>query len=219
MIEVCDDPTSAVTKDMIKAQGKIFFAAGFETTSNCLTTLCLNLARNPDIQEKIHEEVLECLANNEKIDHESIKEMNFLEAAINENLRMYPPIIVQERICKKDTQVKPGLKITKGTYVRIPIFACHHNPDFFPEPEKFKPERFLKENAKDLVPYTFVAFSGGPRICLGLRFAMIEIKVCMAMLIHKFKIKTCPQTDLKFVPGDMFLLNFKELFLILEPRT
>ena len=219
IIEVCNDPKASVTMEMIKAQGKIFFAAGFETTSNCLTTVCFNLAQNPNIQEKLYNEITECLATHENVDHNSITELQYLEAVINENLRMYPPIPSQERICKKDVEVKTGFKINKGTYIRIPIYACHHNPEYFPDPDKFKPERFLKENSKALVPYTFLGFSGGPRICLGMRFAMIEMKICLANLLKKYKIKISPQTELQFNPGDLLLLNFKELFLTLEPRS
>ena len=112
-----------------------------------------------------------------------------------------------------------GMNIKKGTYVQVSIYASHHDPDFFPEPEKFKPERFLKANAEELIPYTFQAFSGGPRVCLGQRFAMVEMKICMAKLIQKFRIKTCPTTELKFVPGSFLgLLGFEEIFLTLEPR-
>lgn len=202
---------------MIRAQGKIFFAAGFETTANCLTTLCYNLALNPDIQEKLRNEVMKIVDEHEVINHETIADMHYLEAAIQENLRMYPPVIVQERICKKDVEVK-GLQIKKGTYVRVPIYACHHNPDFFQDPEEFRPERFLKENATKLIPNTFNAFSGGPRICLGMRFAMTEMKICMAKLLSKFTIKSCPQTELSLNPGDLFVLNYKEVYLSLVPR-
>jgi len=113
------------------------------------------------------------------------------------------------------------MQIKKGTVIKMPIHAAHHNPEFFPEPEKFRPERFLAENSADLIPYTFRAFSGGPRICLGMRFAMIEMKVCMAKMLQKFKIKTCDKTEptLTLNPGDMFMYNYNEIYLTLEPRT
>ena len=202
---------------MIEAQGKIFFAAGFETTSNCLTTLCYNLALNPDIQEKLHNELLEALEKHEKIDQNCINDLPHLEAAINENLRMHSPITVQERVCKKDVEVK-GLNIKKGTIIQMSISAAHFNEEFFAEPEKFKPERFLKENAENIIPYTYRAFSGGPRVCLGQRFAMIEMKIGMAKLLEKFKIETCPDTKLVLKAGDQFILNFEEMYLKLTKR-
>lgn len=106
IIEVCSDANSPVSPDMIKAQGSIFFAAGFETTSNCLSTLCFTLANHPDIQDKLYEEV----SNVENIDPESINNLHYLEAAIYENLRLHNPLPIQERICKKDAIVD-GLKV------------------------------------------------------------------------------------------------------------
>ena len=217
IVETCSDDgkNAAVSSDMIRAQGKIFFAAGFETTSNCLTTLCYHLALNEEVQEKIRQEIKEVLTStkDEKIDHESVSELHYLEAAIKENLRICPPIILQQRICKKDVQIK-GLAIDKGTYVQIPIYACHHNPDAFAEPGAFKPERFL--HADNVAPYTFTGFSGGPRICLGMRFAMTEMKVCMAKLLENFKITPCKETELTFLPGDQFMLHYKQVFVNLE---
>ena len=214
IIQVANDPKSPVSQDMIFAQGKIFFAAGFETTSNCLATLCYNLALNPDVQEKVYQEVLEALEKHEKIDQECIQDLPYLEATLNENLRLYSPIIVQDRVCKKDVEVK-GLLIKKGTYIQMPIQAAHLHEEFFPEPHKFKPERFLNN---EMLPYTFRAFSGGPRVCLGQRFALIEMKIGMAKLLQKFKIDTCPETKLELKPGDQFILNYEEIYLKLTPR-
>jgi cytochrome P450 len=219
IMEVRNDPNAEVSKDLVTAQGIAFFAAGFETTSNCLSTLCYNLVQNPEIQDRIFEEIREVLESHDCIDHESIAEMNYLEAAINENLRMYPPANLQDRIASQDIEIK-GMKIKKGTFVRMPIYASHHNPDFFPDPEMFKPERFLKEYADhDLIPYTWRPFSGGPRICIGLRFAMTEMKICMAKLLVKFQLEQCLETKLEFEPGDQFMLNFADVKLKLIKRT
>ena len=98
------------------------------------------------------------------------------------------------------------------------IFAAHRNPDFFPEPDEFRPERFLKENQDDVIPYTFRAFSGGPRICLGQRFAMVEMKICIAKILKKFRIEKCEDTKLNFKKGDPFILTYDEVFLKLVPR-
>ena len=117
-------------------------------------------------------------------------------------------------LCKTFT----GMKVTKGTYIRMSIYAAHRNPDFFPEPDEFRPERFLKENQDDVIPYTFRAFSGGPRICLGQRFAMVEMKICIAKILKKFRIEKCEDTKLNFKKGDPFILTYDEVFLKLVPR-
>ncbi len=206
-----------ISKDLITAQGIIFFAAGFETTAHTLTTLSYNLTKNPDIQEKVYDEIQNVLASHEEINHETIADMHYLEAAINETLRMYPPAALQERLCSKDVEVK-GIKFVKGSYVRLPIYASHMNPDFFPDPEQFQPERFLKENEDKIIPFTYRPFSGGPRLCLGQRFAMIEMKVCMAKLVNKFKLMPTEKTEMKMLPGDLFMTYYDEVNLKLIPR-
>ena len=77
-----------------------------------------------------------------------------------------------DRMCVKDWDDGGefgGLKIAKGTKIRIPLHALHHNPEFWPEPELFKPERFFKENAHNIKPYSFLSFMSGPRVCIGER--------------------------------------------------
>lgn len=92
--------------DIVTAQGIIFFAAGFETTSNTMTTLLYNLAMNPDVQEKLYGEIKEVLEEHDgRVDHETIGELKYLEAAIQEDLRLLGPITLHARLCTKDCQV------------------------------------------------------------------------------------------------------------------
>merc|ERR1711884_804457 len=90
------------------------------------------------------------------------------------------------RICKKDCEIAPGLLIKKDMQVWTPIAASHQNEDFFPEPEKFKPERFIN---KDFDPITFRPFIAGPRMCIGNRFALTEMKIATAMTLKSFRYK------------------------------
>ena len=109
----------------------------------------------------------------------------------------------------------------KGTLVNFPIYAMHHNPKYFPEPEKFKPERFLKNEDEDnlAAQYAFMPFGGGPRQCIGMRFAMSEIKIAMAKLLANYKIVDTPQTKLDFLPGDSFILTYPEVKVKLVKRV
>ena len=114
------------------------------------------------------------------------------------------------RQCSKDVEIN-GIKFKKGTRVQIPTWASHHNEEFFPEPEEFKPERFLKENASQIIPLTFRAFGGGSRECIGRRFAMNEMKICMAKLLNKFRIELAPESKLEYEKGSFFLLLLKDI--------
>ena len=104
------DPSGDLAKnlsdDMLVAQGVIFFLAGYETTTNTLSTLSYNLAKNPQVQERLYDEVQEALeAHNGRLDHETIGDLTYLEAAINENLRRNGPVTMHFRLCSKDTEV------------------------------------------------------------------------------------------------------------------
>jgi cytochrome P450 len=136
--------------------------------------------------------------------------MHYLEAAINENLRLNGPANDNVRICSKDCYVN-GIKFRKGTRISMPTWPAHHNEEFFPEPEKFILDRFLKENASKIVPFTFRAFGGGSRVCIGQRFAMNEMKICMARLLHKFKLELAPESKLEFNKGSIFLMSFDQV--------
>src|SRR5699024_10874787 len=91
----------------------------------------------------------------------------------------------------------------------ISIMALHYNPEFYPEPEHFNPERFMPENKHLLVPYTFLAFGDGPRNCLGRRYAFQNIKLCLAKLLIKFRFEPTPETPrkLNFLPFKFVLTS------------
>ena len=125
--------------------------------------------------------------HNGVVNHETIADMPYLEACIKvsteiifsvvfnnssqENLRVHPPITRNDRLCIKDwvdtSGEFGGLEIKKGTHIKLPYYVIHHNPEFWPEPETFKPERFLKENAHNIKPFSWLPFGSGPRQCIG----------------------------------------------------
>ena len=88
----------------------------------------------------------------------------------------------------------------------------------FDQPFEFKPERFLKESKDSITSFSYIPFGGGPRKCIGMRFAMIEMKLAMAKLIRKFKIVEVPETKLDFFSGDYAFLSYSDLYIKLEDR-
>lgn len=121
--------------------------------------------------------------------------MNYMEAVIDETLRMYPPAQRLERVVTNDIEYG-HLKLKKDQVVIVPVYALHHDPDLYPEPERFKPERFLKDTAecKTRDPMAFLPFGAGPRGCLGMRFALIETKILLASIMSKFRFVPSPDT-------------------------
>jgi cytochrome P450 family 3 subfamily A len=125
-----------------------------------------------------------------------------------------------DRVCAEDTTLGP-YNVKKDTLINFPIYAMHHNPKYFPEPEKFKPERFLKNEGEEnlATQFAFIPFGGGPRQCIGMRFAMVEVKIAMAKLLANYKIVDTPQTKLEILPGDFFILTFPDVKVKLEKRV
>ena len=111
------------------------------------------------------------------------------------------------------------MNIKKGTYIRFPYYVIHHNPEFWPEPELFKPERFLKENAHNIVPYSWVPFGSGPRACIGERFAMVEMKIAMVKLLQKFTPALDENSKIEILKGDQFLYSYNDFDLKFNKRN
>ena len=207
-----------ITADMIDAQGIVFLSAGFETTANTLGSMVYLLAKNPKVQDQLLDEINNICDTAEHINHETIKDMHLLEAAIMETLRLRPPVTEHDRVCTKDCEVK-GIKIPKGTRIQMPILPAHLDEEFFPEPESFKPERFLKENADQIQEFTWRPFGSGNRVCIGQRFSMTEMKIFCAKFISRFRIVNIPKTKIEFEKGDLFFTMYNEVIVQLEERV
>ena len=100
----------------------------------------------------------------------------------------------------------------------MPTLPAHLDEEFYPDPLSFKPERFLKENADQIIPYTWRPFGSGNRICIGQRFAMTEMMIFMAKFLTKFKIIDIPETKTEYSNGDMFMLVYPKMEVKLECR-
>lgn len=119
------------------------------------------------------------------------------------------------RECTKTYIIEPTspeertLVIPKGMAIQIPSYAIHHDPKYYPDPEKFQPERFSPENRSTLTPYTFLGFGQGPRACLGSRFALLEVKTIMFHLLRRLKIVTTQKTQIPLKLSKKFAINIR----------
>ncbi|XP_025113229.1 cytochrome P450 3A24-like [Pomacea canaliculata] len=180
------------------AQATVFFVAGYETTAATLQSLAYNLALYPDVQEKIVREFEEQLGD-ELPTYEDVTKLKYLHSAIMETLRMYPPLNSVNRMASEEVTIK-GITIPKGAGVMIPIANVMKDPEYFPEPDKFDPERFYEGSVN---PVSFLAFGYGPRLCIGMRLALLEMKIAMVHVLRKVKfVKTDDlQENLRTKPG------------------
>nr|ARI68318.1 CYP9A112 [Mythimna separata] len=190
--------------DDLIAQAVLFFIAGFEGISSGMSFLFYELALNPDVQERLAQEIRETDAKNGgKFDFNSIQNMVYLDMVVSELLRLWPPGVALDRICTKDYNLgKPNEKaekdfiVRKGTAISMPVYAFHRDPQFFPNPDKFDPERFSEENRHNFPMLAYMPFGVGPRNCIGSRFALCEMKVIVYQILLRLELSPCEKTTI-----------------------
>jgi len=165
----------------------IFFLAGHETTSSALTSECICLAKYPDIQEKIYQEIQNTIGNGTP-SLDDLSKLSYLDNFIHEVMRLHPPVsFLPTRKASRDVQYNDQV-IPKDTFVGLFISSIHKHPDFWPNPENFDPDRFLPENKKGRHHYAYLPFSLGPRQCIGNIFSLIEQRLFLTRLLQKFRV-------------------------------
>ncbi|XP_044513353.1 cytochrome P450 3A24-like isoform X1 [Gracilinanus agilis] len=208
----------ALTEKEIVAQAVTFLFAGYETTSTTLNFITYNLATHPEIQKKLLEEIDSTLPNKAVLTYDTIFQMEYLDMVVNETLRLFPLGGRIERICQKTAEIN-GITIPKGTVVLIPVYVLHHDPEYWPEPEEFRPERFDREGRKSMDPYVFLPFGAGPRNCVGMRFALLTLKTALVTLLQNFTVEPCKETPIPLVIDTKgFMQPKKPIILKLVPR-
>ncbi|KAL3225845.1 hypothetical protein MRX96_025427 [Rhipicephalus microplus] len=128
---------------------------------------------------------------------EDLKRMKYLDICFKESLRLFPSVPIIGRVLDED-MVVDGYKIPKGVTCFVNIYSLHRNPEYFKDPELYIPERFLTPEVRNRHPFSYIPFSGGPKNCLGQRFALLEAKTIMAKLLRKYTLEsTRPLSELR----------------------
>src|SRR5690606_2681603 len=132
-----------ISKGEISGQGILFFIAGYDTTNTTMCHILYHLVKYSEWQDKLYEELVKIEG---ELDYESLRELPVLNAVISETLRLCPPLIFFQRCTAKDTTLlDTGIKLEKNTILTISPYAIHRDPEYFPDPESFKPERFVEK--------------------------------------------------------------------------
>uniref|UniRef100_A0A3B3YI78 unspecific monooxygenase n=1 Tax=Poecilia mexicana TaxID=48701 RepID=A0A3B3YI78_9TELE len=192
----------------ILSQSMIFIFAGYETSSSSLTFLAYNLATNPEIMRKLQEEIDSTFPNKAPVQYQPLMEMDYLDSVINESLRLFPIAPRLERVAKASVEIN-GLVIPKDMVVLVPTWPLHRDPEIWPEPEKFKPERFSKKNQEDIDPYTYMPFGVGPRNCIGMRFALVVMKLAVVEILQRYSFSVCKETEVRFQINSAYCSSFR----------
>jgi cytochrome P450 len=161
----------------------ILFVAGHETSANALAWALYTLARHPEVQDRLRTE-LDAVLGDRTPDMQNVRELPYLTQVINETMRCYPPAWITDRVALADDHYA-GFDIPQGIVVAPFIYGVHHHPAYWSDPERFDPERFAPGRPLPH-PYAFMPFGGGPRLCIGNNFAMLEMQLALIALLRRF---------------------------------
>ncbi|XP_046680662.1 cytochrome P450 6k1-like isoform X2 [Homalodisca vitripennis] len=191
-----------LTDECITAQAFGFLTGGSDSVATTLMWALYHIAKDPAIQARAVQEAESCLSQNGGWTFQTVKDMVYLDMVIQETLRLYPASPLSLKECTVPYRL-PGSDaiLEKGTIVLIPVTGLHMDPEIYPDPRKFDPERFADNNYKPSATYR--PFGDGPRICLAMRLAIMEIKVCLARVLTQFSVSVDKKTQEPFALDPM----------------
>ncbi|EDW32912.1 GL10233 [Drosophila persimilis] len=206
------------------AQCLLFFSAGFDTVATCLSFTSHELLMNPEAQDKLYEEIMatEEQLGGKPLDYDTLMGMKYMDCVVSESLRMWPPAFVLDRMCGSDFELrdeegKVVLTLKKDELINIPVIALHHDPDNFPQPDEFRPERFDDDHKHEIKPFTYLPFGIGQRSCIGNRMALMEVKALLYGLVRRFRLEPAERTTtdmmgniagFRMMPRELFWCKF-----------
>ncbi|CAG2161500.1 unnamed protein product [Oppiella nova] len=186
-----------LTEDEILAQGFLFMSVPFVATATILASTTYELALNPDCQRRLRDEITGAIsATTDEIAYDVLARLPYLDAVVSESLRMHGSPLSLFRYPSVDYNLgDTGITVKAGTQIEIPGYAVHLSDEYYPDAFKYDPDRFMPEKKHLIKPYTYLPFGGGPRNCVGMRFGLLQIKLCMAHMVLKYQFFRTPKTD------------------------
>ncbi|HVG60971.1 MAG TPA: cytochrome P450 [Hyalangium sp.] len=186
-----DEETGAQMDDtQIVDEAVTMMVAGHETTATTLSWVWALLHQHPEVEARLHAEVDSVLAGRTP-GLEDLPRLPYVRMVVDEALRLYPPVYVLSRKVLKDDELC-GFRIRGGASVDISPYATHRLPEFWEEPEQFRPERFTPEQAANRPRFAYFPFLGGPRQCIGNAFALMEAQLIIACVSQRFRLRMVP---------------------------
>ncbi|XP_018052419.1 PREDICTED: probable cytochrome P450 28d1 [Atta colombica] len=210
--------------EILTSHAVSFFVDGYETSSSVLSFIGFHLASNPKVQEKLREEVMSVLNKyDDVITYEALKDMTYMDQVINESMRILPTLGFLSKVCTEETELRgsDGLvcRVERGMYIMISISGLQTDPRYWENPEEFDPDRFGPDRKHNIEKFTFLPFGEGPRMCVGMRMAQLQMKACLATFLRKYSIELSPKTQLPLkMISSTFLANAEGgLWSIIQP--
>jgi cytochrome P450 len=184
-----------MSDELVLSESMQLLVAGHETSSNGLSWLLYLLSTRPETLEQVRQE-FEAVLGDAPLGHADLPRLEFTTQVIQEALRLYPPFWMIDRMAVADDQIG-DLAIPKGSTVIVYVYGAHHAPRHWEDPETFAPGRFIKGSEKSRLPFTYLPFGGGPRVCIGNHYAMLQILMILSELIRKYDFELTPGQDIE----------------------
>lgn len=214
---------TALSFEQIVSQALVFFLAGFDTSSTTMSFCLYELALSPDIQQKLHQEIQSILAtNNQELSYECLQQMTYLNQVVAETLRKYP---ILPHLLRRTTQhyrvPESDLVLEPRTRVMIPVHSIHHDPELYPQPDRFDPDRFTPQAIQMRHPFAYLPFGNGPRGCIGERFGLLQVKIGIVMLLRYYRFGCTQRTQipLQFSKRNFLIATQSGIHLSMERLT
>jgi len=200
LVQSRDEEGNGLSLEELKVQALLLLFAGHETTTSMLTSLGLSLAQHPEILERLRTEQQLICQQTAELTLETLKQMTYLDQVLQEVERLYPPVGGGFRGVIKPFEFK-GYQVPVGWMVLYQINETHQDPAVYSNVKQFDPDRFSPERAESKQQdFSLVGFGGGPRICLGIAFEKLEMKIFAAHLLRHYQWELLPQQNLELDP-------------------
>jgi cytochrome P450 len=192
LLSAADDKGTRMSDVQLRDEIMTLFLAGHETTANALTWTWYLLAQNPVVERSLHDELDQVLAGRAPT-FADLPRLPYTEMVIKESMRLFPPAWGIGRRALRDFDLR-GYRIPKGTNVFILQWLTHRDPRFYPEPLRFDPERWRSDPVRSgaLPRFAYFPFGGGPRVCIGAGFAMMEATLLLATIAQRYRFALLP---------------------------
>jgi cytochrome P450 len=199
LIQARDEEGNGMSDAQIRDEAMTLFLAGHETTALALTYALTLLAQHPAEQARLTAEVARVLGDR-PARFEDLPALAEAEWVVLETMRLYPPAWALGRQALTRVEVG-GFQFPRGAEFVMSPWVVHRDPKLFPDPERFDPQRWRDGLQQRLPRFAYLPFGGGPRVCIGNRFAMMEAKLVLATLLQRFRVETTPDTRLILAPS------------------
>lgn len=185
-----EDSGEGMTEEQLIDESLILFVAGHETTANALAWTWHLLSQHPDVVQGLRDEHQRVLAGRLPV-FDDLPRLEYTLQVIEEAMRLYPPAWITDRVAVED-DVVDGVRIPAGAMIALSIYGVHHSEKHWDAPESFRPARFSKENKTTQHPYAYLPFGGGPRLCIGNSFALMEMQLILVQMLRRFEVEAVP---------------------------